>query len=72
MGGEAWFTLAVTAVALVLMVRGIFSPGAAMFGAAVVLLVTDVTAADEACAGHANPAPFPAAVSGFLGFTVRT
>ena len=61
MGGEAWFTLAVTAVALLLMVRGVFSPGAAMFGAAVVLLVTDVTDADEAFAGFANPAPFTVA-----------
>lgn len=61
MSSEAWVTLAVTLVAVALMIRGAFSPGVVLFAATVTLLVFDVTEAGSALGGFSNAAPFTVA-----------
>ncbi len=56
MGWEAWFTLAVLAVALVAMARDQLEPALALGGALGVLLLAGVLTAEKALAGFANPA----------------
>lgn len=58
---EAWFTLAVTFGAVALMVRGVFPPSAALFGATVVLFVTNVIEPGQALSGFSSTAPFTVA-----------
>ena len=55
---DAWLTLAVTAVMVVAMLRGLAPPSLALLGAAIVLMVLGVTEPEQALSGFANPAPF--------------
>ncbi|MCB2224545.1 MAG: SLC13 family permease [Actinobacteria bacterium] len=61
MSWEAWFTLAVVAVSVVLLSREILIPSVVMFGAAVLLLVAGVLEPEEAFVGFSNPAPITVA-----------
>jgi len=58
---EAWFTLAVIAVAVVLLAREVTVPAAVVFGATVTLLVAGVLEPSEAFSGFSNPAPITVA-----------
>lgn len=57
MSGDAWLTLAVLGIMLVVLVSGRVSPVVAVLGATVALLVADVTTPQQAFSGFANPAP---------------
>lgn len=61
MSWEAWFTLAVIAVVVVLLAREATVPAAVVFGAAVLLMVVDVITPAQAFAGFSNPAPITVA-----------
>ncbi len=54
---EAWLTLLVIVVAIVLMVRELVAPVVAMLGAVIVLLLVGVIDTAEAFTGFSNPAP---------------
>lgn len=58
MSAEAWLTLAVTAITVAVMLRGLAPPSVSLLGAAVVLMAVGVTEPEQALAGFANPAPF--------------
>ena len=58
MSVDAWLTLAVIAVTVVVMLRGLAPPSLALLGAAVVLMAAGVTEPEQALSGFANPAPF--------------
>lgn len=58
---EAWFTLAVLAGVLVLLIRGRASAAVAVFGGNIVLLATGVIDTDQSLAGFSNPAPLTVA-----------
>jgi di/tricarboxylate transporter len=57
MSWEAWFTLAVVAITITLLVREVAAPSGLVFGAVIVLLVAGVIEGGEALAGFSNPAP---------------
>ena len=61
MNWEAWFTLAVITVAVVVLTRDLISPAVTFMAAVVVLLVADVLTPGEAFQGFANPAPITVA-----------
>ncbi len=61
MNWEAWFTLAVITLAVLVLTRDLISPAVTFMGAVVVLLVADVLAPGEAFQGFANPAPITVA-----------
>jgi di/tricarboxylate transporter len=58
---EAWFTLAVIVIAVVLLAREATVPSAIVFGAAVVLMVANVITPTQAFSGFSNPAPITVA-----------
>jgi di/tricarboxylate transporter len=58
---EAWFTLAVVVLTVVLLVRDTVAPVLAVVGADVVLLVSGVIDAEQAFSGFSNPAPITVA-----------
>ncbi len=58
---EAWFTLAVVVIILVVLVRDLVAPAAAMVGGMVAVLVAGIVTPEEAFAGFANPAPITVA-----------
>jgi di/tricarboxylate transporter len=58
---EAWFTLGVLALTLVLLAREIYAPAHTMLGATIVLLVAGIISGPEAFAGFGNPAPITVA-----------
>jgi len=58
---EAWFTLAVVVVSIVLLSRDVILPAVVVFGATVVLLVTGVLTPEQAFSGFSNPAPITVA-----------
>jgi len=57
MSADAWFTLVVVLVTIVLLVSERVQPSVVMVGAVIVLLVGDVIPADAAFAGFSNEAP---------------
>ncbi len=57
MGFDAWFTLAVVAVTIAILVTERFPPAATMLGAVIVLFVFRVVDIGAAFGGFANPAP---------------
>ena len=61
MSWEAWFTLAVVALTVVLLAREVLAPSGVVFGATVVLLVADVIDPAQAFGGFSNPAPITVA-----------
>jgi di/tricarboxylate transporter len=61
MSWEAWLTLAVIALAVVLLAREVTVPAAVVFGATVTLLVAGVLEPAEAFQGFSNPAPITVA-----------
>ncbi len=61
MNWEAWFTLAVITLAVLVLTRDLISPAVTFMAAVVVLLVADVLAPGEAFQGFANPAPITVA-----------
>ena len=61
MNWEAWFTLAVITVAVLVLTRDLISPAVTFTAAVVVLLVADVLTPEEAFQGFANPAPITVA-----------
>ncbi len=61
MSWEAWFTLAIITVAVLVLTRDLISPAVTFMGAVVILLVADVLNPAEAFQGFANPAPITVA-----------
>jgi di/tricarboxylate transporter len=61
MGWEAWFTLAVTVLTLVLLVRETLAPASVMLGATILLLVVGIITPTEAFSGFGNSAPITVA-----------
>ena len=61
MSWEAWFTLAVITLAVLVLTRDLISPAVTFMGAVVILLVADVLNPAEAFQGFANPAPITVA-----------
>ena len=61
MSGSAWFTLAVLAGTLALLIRGRTTPALVIFGSVVLLLVVGVISPGQALSGFSNPAPFTVA-----------
>ncbi|MGH8945865.1 MAG: SLC13 family permease, partial [Acidimicrobiia bacterium] len=61
MSWEAWFTLAVVAITVLVLARELLSPAAAVFGAMVAVLVAGIVTPAEALAGFSNPAPLTVA-----------
>ena len=61
MGWEAWFTLAVTVLTLVLLVRETLAPANVMLGATILLLVVGIITPGEAFSGFGNSAPITVA-----------
>jgi di/tricarboxylate transporter len=58
---DAWITLAVVAVCLVLFIREALPPGVVLLLATITLMVTRVIAPEQAFSGFANPAPLTVA-----------
>ncbi len=58
---EAWLTLAVVTVAVLVLTRDLISPAVAFMAAVVVLLVAGVVTPEKAFQGFANPAPITVA-----------
>jgi di/tricarboxylate transporter len=58
---SAWITLVVVVVTIVVLARDLIAPSAAMFGAAVVLLVVGIITPAQAFSGFSNPAPITVA-----------
>ncbi len=58
---EAWFTLTVVVIVLVVLVRDVVAPAAAMVGGMVAVLVAGIVTPEQAFAGFANPAPITVA-----------
>jgi di/tricarboxylate transporter len=58
MSWEAWFTLAVVVLVIVVLVRDLVPPSAAMVGAMTAVLAGGIVVPSEAFSGFANPAPF--------------
>jgi di/tricarboxylate transporter len=56
-GADAWITLAIVLVTIVLLVSERIQPSVVMVGAVIALLVTDVVDAQQAFAGFSNEAP---------------
>ena len=61
MSGEAWLTLGVVAVAVILLARDLVAPAVTFMAAVVILLVADVVTPAEAFQGFSNPAPITVA-----------
>ncbi len=61
MSWQAWFTLVVLLVMIVVMARDVVAPSVAVIGAVVVLLITGVIEPAGAFAGFSNPAPITVA-----------
>jgi di/tricarboxylate transporter len=61
MSAEAWFTLFVIIVTVVVLARDMVPPALAVIGADIVLLVTGVITTEQALAGFSNPAPITVA-----------
>lgn len=61
MGLDAWITLAVILIVLVVLGRGLASAAITLVGAVVLLLVLGVIDAEQAFAGFSNPAPITVA-----------
>ena len=59
---EGWVTLVVLLVAIVIMIRDVVSPVAAVLGATILLYIVGVIDAAEAFSGFSNPAPLTIAV----------
>lgn len=57
MSWEAWLTLAVIVITVILLIREVTAPSGIILGGVVVLLVTGVIGPGEALAGFSNPAP---------------
>jgi di/tricarboxylate transporter len=58
---DAWITLAVVAVSLVLFIRDTLPPGVVLLCATITLMVTRVITPEQAFSGFANPAPLTVA-----------
>lgn len=61
MSWEAWLTLGVVVLAVLIMARDYLPPAATVFGAVVVLMVSGVIDSEEALSGFSNPAPLTVA-----------
>ncbi len=57
MSWEAWYTLAVVVITMVVLARNWLPPGGAMAGAMVAVLVAGIVTPSQAFAGFSNPAP---------------
>ncbi|MGI9649498.1 MAG: SLC13 family permease [Acidimicrobiia bacterium] len=61
MAWEAWLTLAIISIAIVVLARDFLAPAATLLGAVVALLVTGVIDTQQALSGFSNPAPITVA-----------
>ncbi len=61
MAWQAWLTLAVILLTIVVLAKDVISPAAALVGAMVVLLASGVITPAQALAGFSNPAPMTVA-----------
>jgi di/tricarboxylate transporter len=61
MGWEAWFTLGVAILTLVLLAKEVYSPASTLLGATILLLVVGVITPTEAFSGFGNSAPITVA-----------
>ena len=57
MSWEAWYTLAVVVITMIVLARNLLPPAAAMVGAMVAVLVPGIITPLQAFAGFSNPAP---------------
>ena len=71
MGWEAWFTLAVVAGVLAVLISDKVSPAVAMSGGMVLVLVAGIVTPTEALAGFSNPAPLTVAALFILARAVE-
>jgi len=71
MTGQAWITLAVCLVTVVLLARDLVAPATTMVGGAVALLLAGVLTPVEAFAGFGNPAPITVAALYILARAVE-
>lgn len=58
---QAWYTLAVTLIALICLIKDWLAPSNVMIGAAILLLLANVITPAETFAGFGNPAPITVA-----------
>jgi di/tricarboxylate transporter len=68
---QAWYTLAVTLIALYLLARESYGPANVMMGAVIALLLARVITASEAFAGFGNSAPITVAALYILARSVE-
>ncbi len=71
MSWEAWYTLAVTAVVVAVLVRDLLAPSAAFIGAMVAVLVPGIVTTEQAFSGFSNPAPITIAAMYVLARAVE-
>ncbi len=71
MTGDAWLTLAVVAVVVVVLARDLFAPSLTLLGGVVALLVAGVITPAQAFSGFANPAPITVAALFVLAAAVE-
>ncbi|HXE58781.1 MAG TPA: SLC13 family permease [Gemmatimonadales bacterium] len=68
---QAWFTLAVVLLTLVLLARETYAPSSIMMGATITLLLAGIVTPTEAFAGFGNPAPITVAALYILARAVE-
>lgn len=71
MSADAWLTLAVVSVAVVVLARELVSPAVTFGAAVVVLMVADVVSPGQAFQGFSNPAPITVAALYILARAVE-
>ncbi|MGH8925094.1 MAG: SLC13 family permease [Acidimicrobiia bacterium] len=72
MSWEAWFSLGVVLLVLIVLMRDLVSPAVAMSAGMVAVLVAGVVSPTEALAGFSNPAPLTVAALFVLARAVET
>ena len=71
MSWDAWFTLGVTLVAVLILARDLFAPSLTLLLAVVVLLLAGVLSPEQAFSGFSNPAPITVAALFVLAAAVE-
>ena len=69
---DAWITVGVLVLTLVILARDLFPPPATILSAVIVLLVTGVVGPEEAFSGFSNPAPITVAALYVIARAVET
>ena len=69
---DAWITVSVLVLTLVVLARDLFPPAATILSAVIILLVTGVVGPEEAFSGFSNPAPITVAALYVIARAVET